>query len=91
MNSVQASPGGGQIEISARIEAEYAVIRVKDHGRGIPPSILPKIFDPFFSTSENSLGLGLSVAAHIVSGHGGRMAVEATSCHGTCIHVSLPV
>lgn len=91
MNAVEASPGGGQIEISARIEETYAVIRVVDHGRGIPPSILDKIFDPFFTTRESSLGLGLPVAAHIVSEHGGKIALEATSGRGTCVNVSLPV
>src|SRR5206468_7521332 len=69
MNAVQASPAGGQIEVTARIEQGYGVIRVRDHGRGIPAAILDKIFDPFFTTSENSIGLGLSVAAHIVSEH----------------------
>ena len=90
MNAVQASPGGGQIAVTARIEQGYAVIRVRDHGRGIPVAILDRIFDPFFTTSENSLGLGLAVAAHIVSEHRGRIAVEGTSGHGTCISVSLP-
>jgi two-component system sensor histidine kinase HydH len=90
MNAIQASPGGGQIEISARIEQEYAVIRIKDHGRGIPPAVLDKIFDPFFTTHENSLGLGLTVALHIVREHGGRITFEATSVHGTCVTVSLP-
>ena len=67
MNAVQASPGGGQIVISARVEQNYTVIRIRDHGRGIRPSILEKIFDPFFTTQENSLGLGLPVALHTVS------------------------
>src|SRR5262249_12731417 len=91
MNAIQASPGGGQIEISARLEQGNAVNRVKDHGRGIPPAIAGKIFDPFFSTHENSLGLGLSLAVHIVADHGGRIAVEATSDRGTCMSVWLPV
>jgi two-component system sensor histidine kinase HydH len=91
MNAVQASAAGGQIEVTARIEQGYGVIRVRDHGRGIPAAILDKIFDPFFTTYENSLGLGLSVAAHIVSEHGGKIAIEGTSGHGTCVSVSLPV
>jgi len=91
MNAVQASPARAQIEITARIEQGYGVIRVRDYGRGIPAAILDEIFDPFFTTYENSLGLGLSVAAHIVSDHGGRIAIEATSGHGTCVSVSLPV
>ena len=67
------------------------MIRIRDHGRGIPPAILEKIFDPFFTTHENSLGLGLPVALHTVSEHGGKIAVEATSGRGTCLSVSLPV
>jgi signal transduction histidine kinase len=91
MNAIQASPGGGQIEISARVEQGNAVVRVKDHGRGIPPAIASKIFDPFFTTHENSLGLGLPLAVHIVADHGGRIAVEASSERGTCMSVWLPV
>jgi len=91
MNAVQASPGGGQVLISARVEQNYVVIRIRDHGRGIRPSILGKIFDPFFTTRENSLGLGLPVALHTVTEHGGKIAVEATSDRGTCISVFLPV
>jgi len=91
MNAVQASPGGGQVLISARVEQNHIVIRVRDHGRGIRPNILEKIFDPFFTTQENSLGLGMPVALHTVTEHGGRIAVEATSDRGTCISVFLPL
>ena len=91
MNSIQATPGGGQIEISGKFDAAYVAIRVIDHGRGIPPSIVNRIFDPFFSTHDNSLGIGLTVARHLVSAHGGKMAVEHTAEKGTCIAVWLPV
>jgi signal transduction histidine kinase len=91
MNAIQASPGGGQIEISARVEQNFVVIRIRDHGRGIPAAILDRIFDPFFTTHESSLGLGLPVALHTVTEHGGRIAVEGTSGFGTCMCISLPV
>jgi signal transduction histidine kinase len=91
MNAIQASPGGGQIEVSARIEQDHAVIRVTDHGAGIQATIVDRVFDPFFTTRENSLGLGLPVARHIVNDHGGRIAIEATSNRGTCVTVWLPV
>lgn len=91
MNSIQASPGGGQIEISAAVEDRNAVIRVKDEGRGIAQEIVDRIFDPFFSTNENSLGLGLAVALHIVNQHGGRMRVEPCAGRGACIAVILPI
>jgi signal transduction histidine kinase len=91
MNSIQASTGGGEIEISAHLEDGNAVIKVKDQGRGIPPEVLDKIFDPFFTTRENSLGLGLPVALHIVSEHGGKIMVEPYSDKGACVAVVLPL
>jgi two-component system, NtrC family, sensor histidine kinase HydH len=90
MNAIQASPGGGQIEISSRIEKDTIMIRMIDHGRGIPPSIVEKIFDPFFSSHENSLGLGLTVARHIVAAHRGKITVEQSSERGTCLTIALP-
>ncbi len=90
MNAIQASPGGGPIEIAAAAEENEIKIRVKDHGRGVPGSMVDKIFDPFFTTHENSLGLGLSVARHLVTGHGGTIAVEFTSEQGTCIVITVP-
>jgi two-component system sensor histidine kinase AtoS len=91
MNSIQASPGGGQIDISARREEQAVVIRVKDYGRGIPPQALDKIFEPFFTTYENSLGLGLSVALRIVTEHGGKMWVEPFPNKGCSISIMLPL
>jgi two-component system sensor histidine kinase HydH len=91
MNAIQASPGGGQIEIAARIEQEGAAIRFTDHGHGIPPNILGRVFDPFFTTRDTGLGLGLPVALHIVTEHGGKIAIENTSSRGTCVTVWLPI
>ena len=62
MNSVQASPAGGVIEISARTLDEKIVITITDQGKGIAPGAIDKIFDPFFSTREHHLGLGLPLA-----------------------------
>jgi signal transduction histidine kinase len=90
INAIQATPGGGQIEISARIEEGNAAIRVQDRGQGIPPSILGRVFDPFFTTRENCLGLGLPIALHILTEHGGRMTIESTSERGTCVCIVMP-
>jgi len=91
MNSIQASTGGGEIEISAHLDDGNAVIQVKDQGRGIPAEVLDKIFDPFFTTRENSLGLGLAMALHIVTEHGGKIVVEPYSDKGACVSVTLPL
>jgi signal transduction histidine kinase len=91
MNAIQASSGGGQIEIAVRAEAGGAAIRITDHGHGIPPNILGQVFDPFFTTRDTGLGLGLPIAAHIVTEHGGKIAIENTSSRGTCVTVWLPI
>ena len=67
------------------------MIRVKDRGTGIPKSIVDRIFDPFFSTRDTGLGLGLPVALNIVTEHGGKIAVEQVPDYSTCIAVSLPL
>ena len=91
MNSIQATPGGGQIAIVAREEAGGVVITIKDHGRGIAPDVAGRIFDPFFTTRENALGLGLTVARQIATAHCGTIAVLETSEKGTRVSVRLPL
>ena len=90
-NAVQATPPGGRIEISASVEDSRFVIAVKDNGQGIPEMALGRIFDPFFSTRENGLGLGLPVAQHIVTEHGGKISVDSVVDKGTCVSIVLPV
>ena len=90
MNSVQATPVGGQIEVSAQIEQDHFVITVTDEGGGIPPAALDKIFDPFFTTHEQQLGLGLPVALRIVTEHGGKIGVDCNGSYGTRVSVILP-
>jgi len=90
-NSIQASAGGGRIEITAEIKDGNAVIRVRDYGPGVPVHVRHQIFSPFFTTHDDSLGLGLPVALHIVNEHGGRIGVESDSAIGCCVTITLPL
>jgi signal transduction histidine kinase len=90
MNSIQATPFGGHIEVSAQIEQDHFLITVTDEGRGISPATLDKIFDPFFTTHEQQLGLGLPVALRIVTEHGGKIGVDCNRSEGTRVSVVLP-
>ena len=69
------------------------MVEVKDNGTGIPPDVLPKIFDPFFSTKEigKGTGLGLSICYKIVQQHGGRIDVVSKPGSGTTFSVWLPL
>ena len=83
----------GKITLTSRNEADGVVVEVADNGSGIPPEVLPKIFDPFFSTKEvgKGTGLGLSISYKIVQEHGGRIDVHSEVGKGTRFTVWLPL
>ncbi len=69
---------------------DMVVISVRDRGPGIAVEHLPKIFDSFFSTKRDGMGLGLSIARTIVDAHGGRIVAENTARGGGLFQVELP-
>jgi two-component system, cell cycle sensor histidine kinase and response regulator CckA len=71
-------------------EGLYASIEVRDSGSGIEPGVLPRIFDPFFSTKSTGRGLGLAAVLGIVRAHGGAIRVESRQGQGTAFHILLP-
>ena len=98
MNSIYAMPAGGTLSISVAdtgAPSEGVVLTVADDGVGIPPEILPRVFDAFFTTrSTVGTGIGLFIAKQFVEGHGGKIAVESSSepeRHGTTVRVFLPL
>jgi signal transduction histidine kinase len=79
-------------EIPAVIDdAETVVIKVRDSGRGINRKDLTRIFDPFFSTKDKGLGLGLAVVHGIIKEHSGNISVDSKEHCGTEFTISLPV
>jgi two-component system sensor kinase FixL len=66
-------------------------ISVTDSGRGIPPEKLPRLFDSFFTTKENGMGLGLAIARSIIDAHQGRIFAENNSDGGATFRFDLPV
>ena len=93
-NAAQAMENAkGTITLTTRREGEGVVVDMLDNGRGIPPEVLPKIFDPFFSTKEigKGTGLGLSISYKIIQQHGGRIDVKSQVGKGTRFTVHLPL
>lgn len=74
-----------------RTPGPYAIITVRDTGRGMSAEVLERMFDPFYSTKENGRGLGLSSTLGILNTHGGAIRVESVVGEGTTIRVALPV
>jgi two-component system NtrC family sensor kinase len=99
LNAIQAMRGVGTLTLATRrcalngMAEGGAEVAVGDTGPGIDPDILPRIFEPFFSTKVHALGtgLGLSVSYGIVERHGGRIHVESTPGAGSTFRVVLPL
>jgi signal transduction histidine kinase len=78
------------IEVLIERRDGNARVSVQDRGCGIPGETLPKLFDSFFSTKQQGMGLGLSIARSIVDAHGGRIWAENREGNGAAFHVELP-
>ncbi len=82
-----AAAGDGAAAPSVRV----ARLRVIDTGLGIPREVLPRLFDPFFTTRAGGTGLGLSISQSIVQEHGGTISVASREGRGTTVVVELPL
>jgi two-component system sensor histidine kinase HydH len=90
-NASQASAPGAPITIRTREVDDQAEVSVIDHGCGIPPDKIETIFNPFVTTKQGGVGLGLAIVAKIVDGHGGKMSVESELGKGSTFRVLLPI
>ncbi len=75
-NSSQAIEGNGEISIRIIDKKDNVLIEIEDSGSGIPESVLPKIFEPLFTTKQSGTGLGLASCNSIVERHGGALTVR---------------
>jgi len=102
LNARQAIPEGGTVDITCSncqncstgpdpIRHRCVRVRIHDNGPGIPADILPKIFDPYFSTRDDGSGLGLAICHSIIKKHGGHLSVESEPGAGTTFFIQLPV
>lgn len=91
INAAQSMPEGGVVELTVRAEGPGVLLRVRDHGIGMPPEELPKIFDPFYTRRAGGTGLGLAVVDQLVRAHGGTIGVDSTPGVGTAFTIHLPL
>ncbi|NGZ95199.1 MAG: hypothetical protein CV089_03530 [Nitrospira sp. WS110] len=93
-NAIDCSREASRVTLSLREEPEMVRISVSDEGSGIPPEILPHIFDPFYTTKmgndQKSMGLGLSVSRSLVMAMGGTIEVETQSNQGSTFSILIP-
>ena len=93
-NACQAVSGEGSVRIRAtnsEVDSKRAVrITVRDTGGGIPPDIGPQVWEPFVSTKQKGMGMGLFIAKRIMEDHSGDIVIRSTSERGTAVQISLP-
>ena len=90
-NALRASSGGGRVVVRVDRQSGLARIAVQDSGPGVPPDLLSRIFDPYFSTHDTGTGLGLPIARRIAEEHGGDMTACNRPEGGLEVLVTLPV
>jgi signal transduction histidine kinase/CheY-like chemotaxis protein len=102
LNAVQAMPNGGAVTIALRNDelanhaiaqlpaGRYARLTISDQGTGIPPDLLSRIFEPYFTTKRTGNGLGLATVHSIVRKHNGQIEIASVLGKGTTFTIWLP-
>jgi two-component system, LuxR family, sensor kinase FixL len=80
-----------QVAVRTELDGNGVIVTVRDSGEGLKDDQLEKIFQPFYTTKENGLGLGLAISQSIVEAHGGRLWAENNPDRGATIYFGVPL
>jgi PAS domain S-box-containing protein len=97
LNAIDAMEQGGNLSVSARMDSVkdsetrlMVIVEIADTGCGIEKENIKKIFNPFFTTKSEGVGLGLSISSRLLEENGGRIEVESQAGKGSCFYIYLP-
>ncbi|HXU07654.1 MAG TPA: ATP-binding protein, partial [Blastocatellia bacterium] len=92
INAIEASAPGGVIELATNANgAGEVLVGIMDHGSGMEPETLERLFEPFYTTKEKGTGLGMAIAKQIAELHGGDLTIASRVGQGTVATVRLPL
>lgn len=89
MEGMEASGSGRALRVNAKRDGDFARVEVSDEGAGV--SDPNRVFDAFFTTKKNGMGMGLAISRSIVAAHGGRLWIEGKAERGTCFVFTVPL
>ena len=90
LNAIEAMPAGGTLSIAVNETGDMVRLELTDTGRGIGEDEARKIFEPFYTTKAQGLGLGMPYARKVIDQHGGTISLSSRLGVGTTIFVTLP-
>lgn len=91
LNAIESMDEQGKLDIRGYSEGQMGVIEVADNGHGMSPEDKYRIFEPFFSTKANGVGLGLSITYQLLKENGGTIDLTSQLGHGTTMIIRLPM
>lgn len=93
LDSVEETPGGGEVRVGLEVEADVVHLWIKDDGPGMDPKLLPRAADLFFTTKEagRGTGIGLAIVHNVVGGHGGTVQLHNRTRGGFRVDIELPL
>jgi signal transduction histidine kinase len=90
LNAIEAMPEGGTLSVTTRQTDQKLQLEIKDTGRGIGEEEAKRIFEPFYTTKEHGLGLGMPYALRVIEQHDGTVSVSSKNGEGTTLRIELP-
>jgi PAS domain S-box-containing protein len=87
INAMQAMEGNGVLRIATSIEGKHLRVKIEDNGKGIKAKDLNRIFDPFYTTSEQGTGLGMAIVQRILNQHNSHFWLKSEENFGTTFHI----
>jgi signal transduction histidine kinase len=92
-NSEEALPNGGRIDIKVAVDRQNdgIIINIRDSGPGVAPEEVEKLWQNFYTTKQEGVGLGLSVCKQIIQAHSGEIEIVGAENCGFCITIRLPL